>query len=249
MPTHVAPTAGGQRIAYTVEAGSNPVLLIHGFTSNARLNWEKTGWIRMLTRAGRGTIAVDLRGHGESSKPHDPAAYSAAQLTDDLEAVLAHAGVDTVDIVTYSMGGVVALEFAERAPERVGKLVIGGLSQGTLFTTVDDDELRTALLDRENRPRSRHATAFGAAAALPDNDPKALYACATGMRGTPTLTTKPPAPTLLLAGDNDPSTTDVAALAQHMGLTYCPVPGRHHFNTISARTARDAALEFLDVDT
>ena len=248
MPTQVAPTAGGHHIAYNTEAGPNPVMLIHGFTSNARLNWERTGWIRMLTRAGRGTLAVDLRGHGGSSKPHDPAAYSPGQLTDDVTAALDHANLGTVDIVTYSMGGVVALELAERSPRRVGRLVLGGLGQNELFGTVDDEELRTALLDRENRPRSRHAAVFGTAAALPDNDPQALYACATGMRGTPTFATKPPAPTLLVAGENDTTTTGIVTLARHMGLTYTIVPGRNHFNTISSRTARDTARDFLDSD-
>src|SRR5699024_2419773 len=207
----------------------DPVLLIHGFTSNARLNWDSTGWVRMLTRAGRGTIGVDLRGHGQSSKPHEPAAYTTAQLTDDVTAVLAHAELDTVDIVTYSMGGVVALELAERSPERIGKLVLGGLGQGELFGTVDNAELRTALLDRDNRPRSRHAAAFGAAAALPDNDPHALYACATGMRGAAGFTTKPPAPTLLLAGENDRTATGTTTLAEQFGLAHTTVPGRHHF--------------------
>lgn len=45
-------------------AGTRPVLLIHGFTRSAELDWIETGWPEALAAAGRGAIAVDLPGHG-----------------------------------------------------------------------------------------------------------------------------------------------------------------------------------------
>ncbi|HSM41135.1 MAG TPA: alpha/beta fold hydrolase, partial [Afifellaceae bacterium] len=62
-------------IAYIDEGEGDPIILIHGFASNHRVNWVSTGWVSMLTGDGRRVIALDNRGHGESDKPHDPAAY------------------------------------------------------------------------------------------------------------------------------------------------------------------------------
>lgn len=237
--------ADGVRIAYRFHPGSEPVLLVHGFAASAQRNWEDTGWLRMFNRAGRGTISPDLRGHGESGKPHDPADYTPAAFGDDLRRVLDDAGLDRVAIVTYSMGGRAALEFTEHHPQRVSRLVLGGLGGRELFATIDEQELRAALLDGNTAGSSSIVATFAAAAGMPGNDPKALYACATGMRGAPALQTAPPVPTLLLAGDADPVAADAPELAGRMGLAYTAIPGRGHLNAISARAGREAALAFL----
>ncbi|MBP0650693.1 alpha/beta fold hydrolase, partial [Mycobacterium tuberculosis] len=49
------------------------VVLVHGFGSNARVNWVQTGWIDLLAKDGRRVIALDNRGHGESTKLYTPA--------------------------------------------------------------------------------------------------------------------------------------------------------------------------------
>ena len=74
----------GVEIAYEVAGEGAPVLLIHGFASNARVNWRDTQWIRTLVEAGHRVIAYDNRGHGKSGKLYDKAEdlYSAwARLT------------------------------------------------------------------------------------------------------------------------------------------------------------------------
>ena len=60
-----------------------PILLIHGFASNHRINWVNPRWVETLTKAGRRVIAFDNRGHGESDKPTDPAAYHSATMARD----------------------------------------------------------------------------------------------------------------------------------------------------------------------
>ena len=52
-------------IAYEVHGEGDPILLIHGFASNVRTNWQSTGWIDLLAKAGRQVIAIDNRGHGK----------------------------------------------------------------------------------------------------------------------------------------------------------------------------------------
>ena len=69
--------SSGVRIRY-VEAGKGtPIILVHGFTRNIETNWLETGVLSALAKRHR-VIAVDLRGHGKSGKPHDPSAYEAA---------------------------------------------------------------------------------------------------------------------------------------------------------------------------
>lgn len=64
------------------------VVLVHGFASSALLNWHQTGWVRDLLRADYRVIALDLRGHGDSSKPHEPTKYSMDLMVADLLAVI-----------------------------------------------------------------------------------------------------------------------------------------------------------------
>ena len=90
-------------IAYVDSGPANhePILLIHGFASNARVNWRDTGWIRVLTEAGYQVIAFDNRGHGESGKLYDVSAYPAAEMAEDARRLHAeaqgHQGCDRRD--------------------------------------------------------------------------------------------------------------------------------------------------------
>ena len=62
----------GVHIAYTLEGDGDPVLLIHGFASNAKTNWVDTRWMSFLASNGFRAIALDNRGHGASEKLYDP---------------------------------------------------------------------------------------------------------------------------------------------------------------------------------
>ena len=53
------------------DAGLRPVLLVHGFSSSSKLNWEDTFWVAALLDACRRVITVDLTGHGSSGAPED----------------------------------------------------------------------------------------------------------------------------------------------------------------------------------
>ena len=63
--------SAGVEIAFSDEGQGAPVLLIHGFASNGRVNWQATGWTKVLLEAGYRVIAIDNRGHGESEKLYD----------------------------------------------------------------------------------------------------------------------------------------------------------------------------------
>src|SRR5712692_9398599 len=90
-------------------AGSGPaVLLIHGWAAN-RTYWER----QVVALRDRHTVVtVDLRGHGESSHPRG--GYTIGAMAGDLEHLVRALGVPRIALVGWSMGGLVALELAQR---------------------------------------------------------------------------------------------------------------------------------------
>ena len=80
----------GVEIAYLDEGEGEPIVLVHGFASTKEVNWVNPGWVATLTRAGRRAIALDNRGHGESTKLYDPADYHTAMMAEDVRALLDH---------------------------------------------------------------------------------------------------------------------------------------------------------------
>ena len=69
------------------------MVLVHGFATNRAENWRRLGWLAALEREGYRTVALDQRGHGESDKPHDPAAYARGEMVGDIVALIDHLGM------------------------------------------------------------------------------------------------------------------------------------------------------------
>jgi pimeloyl-ACP methyl ester carboxylesterase len=116
--------AKGVKIHFLIEGTGEPVVLIHGLDSSARINWQMPGTIDALAKDHQ-VIAIDLPGYGESDKPDDPAAYG-EQWIDDVILLLDHLNIRKAHIVGYSMGGTVALKLIAEHPERVISGTLGG---------------------------------------------------------------------------------------------------------------------------
>ena len=117
--------------------GGVPLMLVHGF-GGAK---EDFGDHFAALAEGRRVLALDLRGHGESGKPDDPAAYSFDRLARDVVAVADAFEVERMDLLGHSMGGMVARRVVLSAPERVRALVLmdtcPGVVPGYDFEIVD----------------------------------------------------------------------------------------------------------------
>lgn len=79
-------------------------MLIHGYFSDAYTNWIRYGHAAAIAAKGYRVIMPDLRAHGESGKPHDPAAYPKDALTRDGHALVEHLGLTDYDLGGYSLG-------------------------------------------------------------------------------------------------------------------------------------------------
>lgn len=101
---HFFESFDGQRIAWRELGEGRPVVLIHGYFSDARTNWLRYGHAATVADKGFRVIMPDLRGHGDSAKPHDAASYPADALMRDGLALIAHLGLTDYDLGGYSLG-------------------------------------------------------------------------------------------------------------------------------------------------
>jgi pimeloyl-ACP methyl ester carboxylesterase len=243
-------TPDGTNIA-TYEFGdpeAPTVFLVHGFASSALLNWHATGWVRDLLREGFHVIAIDQRGHGASDKPHRPADYTMGKLVDDVLAVLDTFMLDEVLYAGYSLGARVGWEAARELPERITRVVLGGIPDGDPLTRFRVDQAR-AFID-DGVPVTDRLTGgyLQMAGGIKGNDLSALVALVEGMRGgpQPSAENAPSQPVLFATGSEDgilPASRALAAATS--GSAFFEIPGRHHFNAPTSRAFRDASLEFL----
>ncbi len=227
-----------------------PILLIHGFASSATVNWVDTGWVKVLTEAGRRVVAFDHRGHGRSDKPHDPAAYRTAIMADDARALLDHLGIERADIMGYSMGARVAAWLGLAAPDRARSLVLGGLG----IHLVEGAGLPTSIADAMEAPSAASLTdstqlMFRRFAEAGGNDLAALAACIRGSRQTlsPAEVARINCPVLVAVGTKDGVAGDphrLAALLPHGRAL--DIPGRDHNPAVGDKVFKAGVLSFLD---
>jgi pimeloyl-ACP methyl ester carboxylesterase len=110
----------GIEIHYETHGSGPPVLLSHGYGATSRM-WD--GQVAEFADRYR-VITWDMRGHGQSGDPEDPAAYSHELTIGDMAAVLDACGIERAVIGGLSLGGVMSLAFHLARPERVDALIL-----------------------------------------------------------------------------------------------------------------------------
>ena len=170
----------GVTIHYVVEGRGPVITLVHGFASSLHGNWRAPGIIEALVSAGRQVVALDCRGHGKSSKPHDPQSYAGAAMTEDVIALLDHLALAQVDLMGYSMGGWIAASLLVNHPGRFRSVILSGVGDGLLaggLPRARSEAIANALDARDASAASgASARAFRAFAEQQKNDLAALAA-------------------------------------------------------------------------
>jgi pimeloyl-ACP methyl ester carboxylesterase len=246
MPTF---SNGDVEIAFLDEGEGDPIVLVHGFASSKEVNWVQPGWVSTLTRAGRRVIALDNRGHGQSSKLYDPADYHSDVMADDVRALLDHLSLDRADVMGYSMGARITAFLALRHPARVRSIVLGGLGIKLVDGVGLPEEIAVALeapsLDDVTDPLGRMFRAF---ADQTGSDRRALAACIRGSRQVMTREEvgQVRAPTLVAVGTKDEIAGSPEALAALIpGARAIPITGRDHMLAVGDRIYKTGVLDFL----
>jgi len=241
----------GVEIAFLDEGEGEPIVLVHGFASNAAVNWVHPGWVATLTKAGRRALALDNRGHGASSKLYDPAAYHTSLMAGDVRALLDHLELGTADVMGYSMGARIGAFLALAHPERVRSAIFGGLGSHL----VEGVGLPPAIADAMEAPalaaiEDSFGRMFRAFAEQTKSDLPALAACIRGSRQTLTReqVASIRAPLLVAVGTRDfiaGSAHDLAALIP--GAQALDIPGRDHMLAVGDKVFKQGVLKFLAV--
>jgi pimeloyl-ACP methyl ester carboxylesterase len=254
--------SAGIRIRYIEQGRGEPVVLVHGYISDAEAQWSRTGVPQALTARYR-VIALDARGHGRSSKPHDPAQYG-PEMGFDILRLLDHLGIARAHVIGYSMGAHIVAQLVTTHPERILTATLGG-APGRFSWSLEDQRrvereaaemelglLRSQILrlsPHNEPPPTEERIRELSAAQLAGQDPHALAAV---RRSNPTqvVTLAQMAavtvPTLGLVGTTDPYLGQFMELRAAMPqLELVTIDGASHGSAPGRPEFAQAVLAFL----
>lgn len=234
----------GTRLALHRMGSGRPLVMLHGLFSNAEMNWIKWGHAALLADAGFECLMPDLRAHGMSEAPHDPAAYPDDVLAKDLAALVAHLGLTDYDLCGFSLGARTSVRgvIAGLTPR---KLVLGGMGLEGLAGWTGRGAFFIDAIDRFDAVKHGDP-AFPAVSFM-----KTMKVDRVAARMLlQTFADTPPAalaaitmPTLIVNGDSDRDNGDPAALTRALpDAVQAIVPGTH----MSCVTKPDLGLAIRD---
>jgi pimeloyl-ACP methyl ester carboxylesterase len=144
--------SNGVRIRYIDQGRGEPVVLLHGYTNVIEKNWVETGVLQNLVEDFR-VIALDMRGHCKSDKPHAPNAYG-EEMAKDVVRLLDHVGIKRAHIVGYSFGGRVTAKLLTTNPDRfITATLVGSSGQrGWTDATARSMEAQAIELESSSTP-------------------------------------------------------------------------------------------------
>jgi pimeloyl-ACP methyl ester carboxylesterase len=238
--------ANGLETAYEVEGAGPPIVMLHGATGTGRNHFAAL----RPTLAGRLRCYMpDARGHGGTA--WDPAgSWTTADLVADLDAFVDALGLTTFHLLGYSLGGMTALHYASRFPDRIRTLVLISIAAersprlAVSRAFMDPDRIEREDPGWARRLAERHDPAHGRGAWR-----RLLDAIVADVAAQPLLTARElraiDAPTLVIAGDRDPFVpiAQAAALARQVeDGRLLIVPDVGHDTLVDHQALLEAAL-------
>jgi pimeloyl-ACP methyl ester carboxylesterase len=284
----------GTRIAYRDVGEGPAVILLHGVSADGRMFGPleqmrpvleaintsigklgvqpmidvppegQQGLVARLCEIGRRVIVPDLRGHGASGKPHDPAAYRNSAMARDVLALANHLGLESFDVLGYSLGSIVAAKLLVLPDARVRSAILAGIGKEIIegeamvmpashpaarlpkpiTMSAYNNFVAAALTGANNAPSNPYrvfAKAYG-------ND---LEALAAALRGTGAEMVPAAAlhrmemPVLLLNGRNDPAHQATGRLLEVLSNGKAIICDGDHLSAPWQPSCQQAAVEFL----
>ena len=215
--------ANGRTTEYDVDGGGPPIVLLHGATGSGAAHFAA---LRRSFASAFLCFMPDARGHGGTAWA-DGESWTTTDLVADLDAFVDAVGLTTFHLLGYSLGGMTALHYASRFPDRVRTLVAISITPereprlAVGRALMDPDRIEREDPEWAARLAARHDPAHG-----PGSWRRLLDAIVADVAEQPLLAPRElreiDAPTLVVAGDRDPF-VPIAAAA---GLARQVVDGR-----------------------
>ena len=238
-------------IVYDVWGEGPPVLLIHGFASNARVNWVDTGWVGILNGAGYRAITFDNRGHGRSGKVYEAQLYTTDLMAEDAKRLIEHLGYTAVLVIGYSMGARIAAMLMMRYPTFVSAAVLGGLAANLIEGLAHTEEIARVLeADQPDPQVGKQILDYRKFAEQTGSDRRALAASIRASRQEIAAEDlrRINVPVLVAAGSEDATAGPVEPLVKVLtnakGLV---LPGRDHMKAVGDRRFKEEVIKFFDM--
>ncbi|NJC33409.1 pimeloyl-ACP methyl ester carboxylesterase [Sphingomonas jejuensis] len=236
----------GTRLAYRELGTGRPVVLIHGFVSDANTNWIRYGHAAAIAERGFRVIMPDLRAHGSSDRPHDPAAYPPDVLTDDGFALVRQLGLTDYDLGGYSLGARTTVRMLARGatPRRV---VIAGMGlEGIADAGGRSGHFRNIFNNLGSFPKFSAAWNVEAFLKTTGGDPVALNLLLNAFTSSgEDVLRSITQPTLVVAGREDDEVGSFERLAEVLPhATRADIPGGH-MSAVTKPELGEAIAAFL----
>jgi pimeloyl-ACP methyl ester carboxylesterase len=223
------PGRDGLKLACREIGDGRPLIMVHGFMSTGLLMLQH-GPVAALADHGYRVILPDLRGHGDSARPHDPASYPPDVLADDGLALIDWLGLGPgdYDLGGYSLGGRVVLRLLARGA-RPAHAIIGGQGLDAIEPASDRTggyrRLLAAMVNGDAVAPGTPDAFMAQWIAELGADPLALSLVLDTFAATsPAELEQVPTPTLIVVGDQDPRGDSAAKLPP-----CCPAAGSPAF--------------------
>jgi pimeloyl-ACP methyl ester carboxylesterase len=242
--THRFTASDGVELAWHELGEGRAGVLLHGLFSTADMNWIRFGHAAEIASRGFRVIMPDLRAHGESAAPHDPACYPPDVLARDASELIAHLGLADYDLGGYSLGARTAVRMVVEGA-RPRRLVIAGMGlKGLLDTGRRSDHFRHVLTNMGSHERGSPEWLAEAFLKTTGGDPRALLPLLGSFVDSSEAELRAvEVPTLVLSGAEDRDNGPAEALADLLpDARYVEVPGNH----MSAVTRPDLGLAIAD---
>lgn len=237
----------GTRLAWYEVGEGQPVILLHGYFSDAYTNWICYGHAAVIAAKGYRVVMPDLRAHGRSDRPHAAEAYPPDALTRDGHALVTHLGLADYDLGGYSLGARTTSRMLVTGA-RPRRVVFAGMGlEGLVHARRRISHFRDILTRLGEHERGSPAWLAEAFLKTTKGDPQALLGVLnTFVDTTPDEVARFVQPTLVIAGADDQdngSAPDLAAALLN-GL-YVEVPGGHMSSVAKPELGR-AIAAFLE---
>jgi pimeloyl-ACP methyl ester carboxylesterase len=238
--------SAGVTIRYVEQGSGAPIVLMHGMTGTLDRHFIANGVFANLAKDYR-VIAMDLRGHGKSGKPHEASAYG-VEMAHDVGRLLDHLKIQRAHIAGYSLGAFVAARFAALQPQRpISLIYIASLplrdgdtvmekfaadSARDLESDLPFKSLMLTLQPPGSKPPPDEEIRKAVAPLVAANDVKALAALWRGYKSLSVSNAQLSAlrmPSIVLVGSDDTAAAGVAELNKlHPRIKTVVVEGAQH---------------------